>query len=108
MASFRAVYGAITLMALVIIFLNSFANEDRPRLARENRPYVILSTAENLKDYDRLCQNGPSVDCFGESICKIAKIQCLPNTTCDPLMPICVDKQIEDYQPRTYNVTSHH
>ncbi|PIC28028.1 hypothetical protein B9Z55_020080 [Caenorhabditis nigoni] len=95
-------------MALVIIFLNSFANEDRPRLARENRPYVILSTAENLKDYDRLCQNGPSVDCFGESICKIAKIQCLPNTTCDPLMPICVDKQIEDYQPRTYNVTSHH
>ncbi|EFO87017.1 hypothetical protein CRE_19373 [Caenorhabditis remanei] len=93
-------------MAVVIIYLNSFANEDKPRLAKENRPYTILSTADNLKDYDRLCVNGADIRCFGESICKIARITCVPNTTCDPIMPICTDREVEDYQPRTFNTTS--
>ncbi|CCD65657.1 INSulin related [Caenorhabditis elegans] len=106
MASFRAIYISVTLMSIVIIYLNSFANEDKPRLARENRPYTILSTHLNLKDYDRLCLNGPTVKCYGETVCKVAKVECLPNKTCDPLMAICSDKSFEDYQDRKFNYTS--
>ncbi|CAI2353171.1 unnamed protein product [Caenorhabditis sp. 36 PRJEB53466] len=93
-------------MAIVIIYLNSFANEDKPRMARENRPYTILRTSEHLKDYDRLCLNGPSVECYGETICKVAKIECVANSTCDSLMPICSDRDVEDYQQRKFNLTS--
>uniref|UniRef100_A0A8R1DIG0 Uncharacterized protein n=1 Tax=Caenorhabditis japonica TaxID=281687 RepID=A0A8R1DIG0_CAEJA len=80
--------------------------EDKPRLGRENRPYIILSTLEHLEDYDRLCLNGPPIVCYGETTCKVALIACPQNNTCEFLKPICTDKALEDLQERKFKYTS--